>query len=115
MAASTNTQAIKAFGIDPANMFPFWDWVGGRFSIWSAIGLPLAPMLKALREYAGEPHRVQPVATVQWVQYIDDSKGTNVGATLAALKGLAADLRSDNRIVLRAVAQELTHLQALKK
>ncbi len=41
VAVSTNAQAVKAFGIDPANMFPFWDWVGGRYSIWSAIGLPL--------------------------------------------------------------------------
>ena len=39
VAVSTNTEAIKQFGIDPANMFPFWDWVGGRYSVWSAIGL----------------------------------------------------------------------------
>ncbi|WP_426104572.1 glucose-6-phosphate isomerase [Massilia sp. TSP1-1-2] len=39
VAVSTNTEAIKTFGIDPANMFPFWDWVGGRYSVWSAIGL----------------------------------------------------------------------------
>jgi glucose-6-phosphate isomerase len=42
VAVSTNTKAVTAFGIDPANMFPFWDWVGGRYSIWSAIGLPVA-------------------------------------------------------------------------
>ena len=42
VAVSTNLDAIKAFGIDPANMFPFWDWVGGRYSVWSAIGLPVA-------------------------------------------------------------------------
>jgi glucose-6-phosphate isomerase len=42
VAASTNTEAVQAFGIDPENMFPFWDWVGGRYSVWSAIGLPLA-------------------------------------------------------------------------
>ncbi len=42
VAVSTNTEAIQAFGIDPANMFPFWDWVGGRYSVWSAIGLPVA-------------------------------------------------------------------------
>jgi glucose-6-phosphate isomerase len=42
VAVSTNVDAIKAFGIDPANMFPFWDWVGGRYSVWSAIGLPVA-------------------------------------------------------------------------
>jgi glucose-6-phosphate isomerase len=42
VAVSTNVEAIKSFGIDPANMFPFWDWVGGRYSVWSAIGLPVA-------------------------------------------------------------------------
>lgn len=42
VAVSTNTSAVRDFGIDPENMFPFWDWVGGRYSIWSAIGLPLA-------------------------------------------------------------------------
>jgi glucose-6-phosphate isomerase len=42
VAVSTNTEAVRTFGIDPVNMFPFWDWVGGRYSLWSAIGLPLA-------------------------------------------------------------------------
>ncbi|MBL6946125.1 MAG: glucose-6-phosphate isomerase [Rhodospirillales bacterium] len=42
VALSTNTEAVTAFGIDAANMFEFWDWVGGRYSLWSAIGLPLA-------------------------------------------------------------------------
>ena len=42
VAVSTNTQAVTAFGIDAENMFPFWDWVGGRYSVWSAIGLPVA-------------------------------------------------------------------------
>jgi glucose-6-phosphate isomerase len=42
VAVSTNVEAIKTFGIDPQNMFPFWDWVGGRYSVWSAIGLPVA-------------------------------------------------------------------------
>jgi glucose-6-phosphate isomerase len=42
VAISTNLEAVKAFGIDPANMFEFWDWVGGRYSLWSAIGLPIA-------------------------------------------------------------------------
>jgi glucose-6-phosphate isomerase len=42
VAVSTNAQAVAAFGIDPANMFAFWDWVGGRYSLWSAIGLPIA-------------------------------------------------------------------------
>jgi glucose-6-phosphate isomerase len=42
VALSTNTKAVTAFGIDPANMFEFWDWVGGRYSLWSAIGLSIA-------------------------------------------------------------------------
>jgi glucose-6-phosphate isomerase len=41
-AMSTNTAAVTAFGIDPENMFEFWDWVGGRYSLWSAIGLSIA-------------------------------------------------------------------------
>ena len=42
VAISTNTKAVAAFGIHPDNMFVFWDWVGGRFSLWSAIGLSIA-------------------------------------------------------------------------
>lgn len=42
VAVSTNTDKVRDFGIDPDNMFGFWDWVGGRFSLWSAIGLPIA-------------------------------------------------------------------------
>jgi glucose-6-phosphate isomerase len=42
VAISTNTAEVERFGIDPANMFEFWDWVGGRFSVWSAIGLSVA-------------------------------------------------------------------------
>ena len=42
VAVSTNTQAVSEFGIDPDNMFEFWDWVGGRYSLWSAVGLPIA-------------------------------------------------------------------------
>jgi glucose-6-phosphate isomerase len=42
VALSTNADAVAAFGIDTANMFAFWDWVGGRYSLWSAIGLPIA-------------------------------------------------------------------------
>lgn len=42
VALSTNAKAVKDFGIDIANMFAFWDWVGGRYSLWSAIGLSIA-------------------------------------------------------------------------
>jgi UDP-N-acetylmuramoylalanine--D-glutamate ligase len=56
-----------------------------------AIDCPLAPMMHALRRYAGEPHRLQLIATIDGVEYYDDSKGTNVGATVAALESLGAE------------------------
>jgi glucose-6-phosphate isomerase len=62
-ALSTNEKAVTAFGIDPVNMFEFWDWVGGRYSLWSAIGLSIALTIgfdhfKALLEgaYAVDQH-----------------------------------------------------------
>ena len=57
----------------------------------STAGCTLAPMLYGLREYRGEPHRVQSIGVLRDIEYFDDSKGTNVGATVAALKGLGAD------------------------
>ena len=42
VALSTNAEKVKEFGIDEKNMFGFWDWVGGRYSLWSAIGLTIA-------------------------------------------------------------------------
>ncbi|MDJ0722288.1 MAG: glucose-6-phosphate isomerase [Desulfobacterales bacterium] len=45
VAISTNAAAVKDFGIDPRNMFGFWDWVGGRYSLWSAIGLSIAALI----------------------------------------------------------------------
>ncbi|RQS24873.1 UDP-N-acetylmuramoyl-L-alanine--D-glutamate ligase [Burkholderia sp. Bp8992] len=59
------------------------------FALARAIDLPAAPLLHALREYRGEAHRVEVIATIDDVDYVDDSKGTNVGATVAALDGLA--------------------------
>ena len=56
-----------------------------------AAGCGLASMLYGLREYRGEPHRVESIGIVHDVEYFDDSKGTNVGATVAALSGLGAD------------------------
>jgi len=57
----------------------------------SAAGCALGPMLYGLREYRGEPHRVEPVGVINNIEFFDDSKGTNVGATVAALNGLGAD------------------------
>lgn len=64
-------------------------------------GLPMNMLLHGLRDYHGEPHRVQSVSIVSNVEYVDDSKGTNVGATVAALNGLSAN-ESGKRIWLIA-------------
>ena len=66
----------------------------------TAIGCPLAPMLHGLREYRGEPHRVEPIGSVGDVEAFDDSKGTNVGATVAALQGLGADKAPAKLVVI---------------
>jgi len=66
-----------------------------------AANLPLNVLLHGLRDYHGEPHRVQSIAIVNDVEYIDDSKGTNVGATVAALNGLGSS-ESGKRIWLIA-------------
>jgi UDP-N-acetylmuramoylalanine--D-glutamate ligase len=63
------------------------------------LGLPLAPLLQALREFKGLPHRVELVGEAQGVRWYDDSKGTNVGSTVAALAGLA---QSGAKVVLIA-------------
>ncbi len=66
-----------------------------------AAGLPMNVLLHGLRDYRGEPHRVQSIAVISDVEYVDDSKGTNVGATVAALNGLSAN-ESGKRIWLIA-------------
>jgi len=65
----------------------------------TSVGCPLAPMLHALRVYSGEPHRVEYVATVAGIDAYDDSKGTNVGATVAALVGLGSE-RAPKKLVV---------------
>jgi UDP-N-acetylmuramoylalanine--D-glutamate ligase len=68
-----------------------------------AIGLPFAPLLHGLREYRGQPHRVELIGAIDEIEYYDDSKGTNVGATVAALVGLGKSFTGENqRLVLIA-------------
>ena len=49
VAVTANAEAARAFGLPPENLFPMWDWVGGRYSLWSAAGLPIALALGATR------------------------------------------------------------------
>ncbi len=66
-----------------------------------AIGLPLPRLVEGLKNFKGLPHRVEKIAELGLVKYFDDSKGTNVGATVAALAGLGGE-RGDGKIVLIA-------------
>lgn len=66
----------------------------------TGIGLPLAPMLYALREYEGEAHRLQSCGVVNGREFVDDSKATNVGATLSALASLGSASNSNRKLVL---------------
>ncbi len=61
VAVSTNHAAVKEFGIDPENVFEFWDWVGGRYSLWSAIGLPIACVvgMDRFEELLAGAHRME--------------------------------------------------------
>jgi len=60
VAMSTNVEAVAEFGIDPENMFEFWDWVGGRYSLWSAVGLSIAIYIgfERFEELLGGAYRV---------------------------------------------------------
>ncbi len=68
--------------------------------LYRAVGGPLAPALRALSEFRAEAHRTQTVAQINGVEYVDDSKGTNVGATVAALRGLAGGVAGARRILV---------------
>ena len=65
-----------------------------------AVDAPLGASLHALAAYRGEPHRVQSIGSAAGVAYIDDSKGTNVGATVAAITSLGADLAAGSKLVM---------------
>jgi UDP-N-acetylmuramoylalanine--D-glutamate ligase len=70
-----------------------WANALAALALASHVSHDVAGMLYGLRDYAGEPHRVQPVGVIGGVEYFNDSKGTNVGATLAALNGLGHERR----------------------
>ena len=93
--ALLDTQLMKIAGLhNAANAL-------AAMALCEAVGIPLPAMLKALREFKGLPHRVEWVADIANVAFYDDSKGTNVGATYAALQGLVSP-NSARKIVLIA-------------
>jgi glucose-6-phosphate isomerase len=73
VAVSTNAEGVAGFGIDTKNMFGFWDWVGGRYSVWSAIGLPviLAIGFQGFQEFLSGAHAMDNhVAEADWSENI---------------------------------------------
>lgn len=97
-AAATKIERLAAEPVEKTLLMPVDALlIRGRHNAMNALaalalvksaGLPLGPALEALKSYKGEPHRVQPVLAIEGIEFIDDSKGTNVGATIAALEGL---------------------------
>ena len=73
VAVSTNAEGVAKFGIDTENMFGFWDWVGGRYSVWSSIGLPvvLAIGFQGFQEFLSGAHAMDNhVAEADWSENI---------------------------------------------
>ena len=83
VALSTNAKEVAAFGIDPTNMFEFWDWVGGRYSLWSAIGLSIA-LLVGMEQFRG--------VAARRVRHGSHFRTAPLGAEHAGDAGLARDL-----------------------
>ena len=105
VAVSTNLAEVAKFGIDPANTFEFWDWVGGRFSLWSAIGLPLALAIG----FANFERFLSGGATMDG-HFFDAPVERNLPATLALLDLWNTDfLGAATRAVL-PYSQSLEHL-----
>lgn len=77
------TEALQVLGLHNASN------ALAALALCQGLDMPMAKLLHGLRSYQGEPHRVQHVVQIDGVDYFDDSKGTNVGATVAALNGLA--------------------------
>ena len=77
VANSTNTEGVEKFGIDTANMFEFWDWVGGRYSSWSAIGLSIALAIgfERFEELLAGAHAMDE-ALYRWLNCVVLSTGT---------------------------------------
>ena len=81
VAVSTNETKVKEFGIDEANMFEFWDWVGGRYSLWSAIGLSIACAIG----YEQFDELLQGAEAMDIHFFEEDSVATNIPALMAFL------------------------------
>lgn len=107
VAVSTNTSAVAKFGIDTDNMFPFWDWVGGRYSIWSAIGLPvmLAIGFERFSEFLAGAHAMD-------LHFLDAPLEKNMPVILALLGVWNRNFFGSTSISIAPYLQDLNRLAA---
>ena len=107
VAVSTNAEAVSAFGIDTANMFPFWDWVGGRYSVWAAIGLPvaLAVGFEAFQQFLAGAHAMD-------AHFLGAPLERNMPALLALIGLWNRDFLGCSSISIAPYHQDLKHFPA---
>ncbi len=107
VAVSTHAEAVAEFGIDTANMFEFWDWVGGRYSLWSAIGLPiaLAVGMDAFEELLAGAHAMDE-------HFITAEAGENMPVLLALLGVWYSNFAGAESLAVLPYDQSLRYLPA---
>jgi glucose-6-phosphate isomerase len=107
VAVSTNASAVSAFGIDTANMFPFWDWVGGRYSVWSAIGLPVALAIgfDAFQQFLAGAHAMD-------AHFLGAPLERNLPAILALIGLWNRDFLGCGSVSIAPYHQDLKHFPA---
>ena len=107
VAISTNLEAVSRFGIEPGNMFAFWDWVGGRYSLWSAIGLPIALTLgfDAFEELLAGAHESVPRIPVRLVALVQSvvTVAANVPVPSFSLRPIDPETAADELVRLAPV------------
>ena len=112
IAVSTAADKVAAFGIDPARTLGFWEWVGGRYSVWSAVGLSLMIMIgpRAFDEFLAGAHAVDTVMTQGFTS--DGGTAQNPIVTLAMIGILHRDVLGRGSKAVIPYAQDLDRLPA---
>lgn len=112
VAVSTAEEKVVEFGIDPASMFGFWEWVGGRYSVWSAVGLSLMVLIggDAFRELLAGGHDVDEHMRLTLVEH--DRLDDNIVVTLAMIGVLHRNVLERTSKAVLPYAQELARFPA---
>jgi glucose-6-phosphate isomerase len=107
IAVSAHAETVTAFGIAPENMFPFWDWVGGRYSIWSAIGLSIALAIgfAGFQEFLGGAHAMDQ-------HFLDTPLERNMPVVLALIGVWHRNFFGRTSVTIAPYHQDLHHFPA---